>query len=474
MTNWASVLIPAAAVPGGTFDIHVLLGLGSGGIFRSDLSLHDFITRFSPNAPATVANRQHRWCELLDRAGGAAALPALLEKPVFQSQYPPTYLHYQCPIFDRLQSSYDDVNFEVDLMRSTTFHRYSGLIFLGGDGLTYHRLISRLRQDPRRYLMTTPVIIPQLGEHPHGTHHVLHGGWRLWWPLLAVFASIVGNKQVVADPEVSVFNQHEHFLRICVRACAEYVVDISATGSDYHTPAHFLLAADANLSFAYVCQFLYLYGFMYLQMRDAIRQNQSALLDLIWCENLATARASGKSNYSVMSVIRIYWGIALREPLNSIYHSLRTLRWIHTHVGWDMFIEVLNCIIRSAVSSNVTQDFLRKFISQLNFTSVVNRALDSIIKANRECDKAKAKNIDQDVALIKDFLRASIGSNWGQATTPSEANLLNVDTANWGGQRNARQHTPWAQMDRAMSGDHNYRTYVEEKLTEYCPWHKWQ
>ena len=194
---------------------------------------------------------------------------------------------------------------------------------------------------------------------------------------MAVFARIVGNNQVVEDPEVSVFNEHEHFLRICVRACAKYVVEISATGSDYHIPANFLLAADANLSFAYICQFLFLYGFMFLQMRDAIRQNQSAILYLIWCENLATARASGKSNYSVMSVIRIYWGIALREPLYAIYHSLRTLRWIHTHVGWDMFIEVLNCIIRSAVASNVTHDFLRKFISQLNFTSIVNRALDS-------------------------------------------------------------------------------------------------
>ena len=84
-----------------------------------------------------------------------------------------------------------------------------------------------------------------------------------------------------------------------------------------------------------------------------------------------------------MSVIRVYWGIALREPLHSIYHQIRTLRWLHTHVGWDMFIEVLNGIIRSSVAANVTQDFLRKFISQLNFTSVVNRALDKIIKANR-------------------------------------------------------------------------------------------
>ena len=251
------------------------------------------------------------------------------------------------------------------------------------------------------------------------------------------------------------------------------MVEISATGSTYHPPAPFLAAADANLSFAYVCQFLYLYGFMFLQMRDAVRENNSELLDKIWCENLSTARAAGKSNYSIMSVIRVYWGIALREPLHSIYHQIRTLRWLHTHVGWDMFIEALNGIIRSSVAANVTQDFLRKFISQLNFTSVVNRALDKIIKARREPDAAKAKDIDQDVAAIKDFLRASIGHNSASATAPSDANLLNIDTADWGGGRNPRQHTPWAKMARAMSGEQDYREYVPAKLGEYCPWHRW-
>jgi len=175
-----------------------------------------------------------------------------------------------------------------------------------------------------------------------------------------------------------------------------------------------------------------------------------------------------------MSIIRVYWGIALREPLNTIYHSLRTLRWIHTHVGWDMFIEVLNAMIRSNVAANVTQDFLRKFISQLNFTSVVNRALDNIMKANRERDMAKQKNIDTDVAMIKEFLRAALGSTWTQVTVASEANLLNVDMSNWGGGRNPRAHTPWAQMARAMSGDHDYRAYVTEKLGGYCKWHQWQ
>ena len=139
-----------------------------------------------------------------------------------------------------------------------------------------------------------------------------------------------------------------------------------------------------------------------------------------------------------------------------------------------MFIEALNLVIRTSVASNITQDFLCKFISQLNFTSRVNRGLDAIVKANRARDDAKMKNIDRDVALIKEFLRASIGRDWAQATAPSDDNLLNVDVTNWGGGRNPRAHTPWAQMARAMSGEHGYGQYVRDKMGEYCPWHTWQ
>ena len=60
--------------------------------------------------------------------------------------HPRTYLHYHDPIFDRLQSSYDDVNFEIDLMRGTIYHRYSGVIFLGGDA---KQIVSATRQKQR-------------------------------------------------------------------------------------------------------------------------------------------------------------------------------------------------------------------------------------------------------------------------------------------------------------------------------------
>ena len=157
MTNWASVFLPAATAPGGGVDIIAMLR--TGGIFRNDLALSDFLDLFSPVSVELLSNKRRRWSQCLERA----AAGTLWCKEAYASPYPPTMFHWHNPIFDRLQSSYEDVNFELDLMRSSNYHRYSHAIQIGGDGLSYMRLIHRLAQDPQRYLRTKPVIIPRLG-----------------------------------------------------------------------------------------------------------------------------------------------------------------------------------------------------------------------------------------------------------------------------------------------------------------------
>lgn len=465
MTNWASVLIPADAVPAG-FDIDAVLA--AGGIFRTDRRLVDFADLFDPASLEIIQHQQARWREYL----GKATAGTLLDKPDYDSPFPPTHFHWHPPIRERLQSSYDDVNFEIDTMRTSVYHQYSKVLFLGGDGLSYMRLIHRLKQDPRRYMETTPIIIPQLGEHPHGTFHVLHGCWRLWWPLLEKFAHVAKNKQVRADPIISAFNEHEHFMRICARACAEYVVEISATGSDYRVVGHFLRAAERNLSFAYVCYFLHLAAFPFLQMRNAVRQNDSDTLDLIWREFLATGRTSlaNKTNYSQMSIVRVYWGWALVPPMQAVYRNVRTLRHLFTHVGWDWPIEYLNLLIREGVQANITWEQIEKFIRRLNFTAIVNRGLDAVFRRFRRAEKATDRDVDTTVEAIKDFLRESIGTTFSEATTASDDNLLDLDLTNWGGSRYARREAPWAQMAREMADVHEH---VTDEVKDMCRWHRW-
>jgi hypothetical protein len=478
MTNWCWASIAANAVPP-NLDLRSMVR--STGIFRDELVLDEFVDLFAMKNASIVSNQQRRWIRYLD----AAARQDFDVKPTFTSPYPPTHFEWKDPILDRLQSSYEDVNFEIDHIRK---HAPEGTlaIQLGMDGLSFQRTISRLAQSPRFYLRKFPIIIPRLGEHPHGTYHVLHGDWRIWWPLIEKAAVVVNNKQVKTDPNVSDFNESEHFIRILTRACSLYVLEISRTGSSYRLAAHFLNAADHNLSFAYICQFLYLNAFKFKQMRDSVRTNDSKTLDLIWRENLASARAAkkhnaageatsaGKTNYALMSVVLIYWGVALLEPLQTAFHNTRTVRWVHSHVGWDMVIEMLNLLVKQSVVANITHDLIRKFIRRLNFTWVVHRALEAILKENRQRDEATLKDIDADVQLLLEWLRTSIGTTYAEATKPSDDNLLNLDMSRWGGDRtpaNRRNGAPWKQRERAMV---DYRTYVRGKLAMYCPWAMWQ
>lgn len=480
MTNWASVNLPADSAPNCTPQALAAVRARRSGIFREDVSLSAFVRSFSIIAPATIANQHERWRHYLQLASNGE----LDKRPSFVSPYPPTHFIWQPPIKDRLQSSYEDVNFEMNYIRRQPQHADSQVLELGGDGLTYMRIIARIAQNPQFYLFKreSPALLPRLGEHPHGTYHVLHGEWRLWWPLIERAAVIVKNKQVVQDPNVTEFNQSEHFIRILTEACAKYVVEISRTGTDYRMTAQFLRAADANLSFAYVCQFLFLFGFKYKQMRDSVRTNDSATLDLIWRESLASLRAAskhggtreqGKTNYATMCVVLAYWGVALVEPLATAYHRSRTLRLIDAHVGWDMPIEYLNRLIGESVVSNITHELIAKFLRNLNFTHVVHRALNMIVKRNREPDAAKLKKIKTDVDLLLDWLRKSIGTTYAQATAPSNDNLLGVDMSRWGGNRTAaakRANTPWAKRAAVMV---EYGDYVRSKMRIYCHWQRW-
>ena len=234
----------------------------------------------------------------------------------------------------------------------------------------------------------------------------------------------------------------------------------------------FLDASEQNLSFAYVVFFLYTFGFKYLDYRQAVRRNRSKHLDLLWRENLASMRTAkaNKTNYRQMAVILIYWGSALVEPLQSFYHNTRTVRWIMSHVGWDMPIEKLNMWIKESVVANISRWQICQFIRRLNFMQHVMRCIRSLVFWRRERDTSTPKEIRADVDLIKEFLRKLIGTTYGAATQPSDANLLGVDMADWGGQRRARECAPFVQLRHGQNG---YREYVRKQIAKLCPWHHW-
>ena len=64
-----------------------------------------------------------------------------------------------------------------------------------------------------------------------------------------------------------------------------------------------------------------------------------------------------------------------------------------------------------------------------------------------------------------------IGTTFQECTVRSDENLLEVDSATWGGMRHMRENTPWKQMERSMK---DHRAYVRDHLGRLCHWHRWQ
>lgn len=171
------------------------------GIFRNDLSLDKFSRSFYLNEPDIVANQRKRWVDFLKAAANGRLLDRPNSKPLWQP-----YKIYQEPMFDRLQSSYADVEYELSVM--TRAHRALPFLFGAGDGLSLMRINHLLANHPDKYIDQTPCVIPIQGEHPHGLFHVMHGEWRLYKPFIMWCATQLGNRQVIEDPNVSVFNMH--------------------------------------------------------------------------------------------------------------------------------------------------------------------------------------------------------------------------------------------------------------------------
>ena len=77
----------------------------------------------------------------------------------------------------------------------------------------------------------------------------MHCEWRLHRQFIMWCADVVGNKQVIEDPNVSVFNSHRFFfLNVLTRACAEYISFVATLpgADDLSDPQSFMAKADKN------------------------------------------------------------------------------------------------------------------------------------------------------------------------------------------------------------------------------------
>lgn len=393
-------------------------------------------------------------------------------------------MRFNQPIFNKLQSSYEDVEFELDVFRQAEHHKDSLVIFAGGDGASIMRMEWSIARNADKYLRQTPILIPVRGDHPHGTHHINHACWRLWYPFLQPLLNAMDYVYQQPDFGVKESKHFEFATNICMRAVAEFVDEVAhgAAPVGYDQPAQFMAIAERNIDAAYCVHFLYDYAFLYHQIRRSIRVGDHARIDLCWREALTTfhTREANKTQYSPMTIMHIYRSQALCDPLRELHNNMRCLA-LSSHpdsmVGWDMPIEKQNFCIRQDVHPP-NEENITNYVAGLSFTSKVSDGLRDVWRHNRAAYKPReTKEVSMDVDKIKLWLYSTPiheeGRNcplpctlWEKFTTPSDrCQIL---------QSGANHQTPWTKMHRCMfptaPGAEGYQDFIRRHLGTHVTW----
>ena len=467
MTNWFYCRLPRhLAAPG--FDAHALASRSS--FFRTDRSLSQFCRSFYLDSDEVAANRSARWTKWLRAIQNGVHL----QRPAVRPAWRPQKI-YQPPIFDRLQSSYEDVRFELNEMRNALpGYRF---LFVAGDGLSLMRMNHLLKHESDKYFDNSPAIIPIQGEHPHGLFHGMHCQWRLYRPFIMKCASVVGNNQVKSDPSVSDLNVTRFFLLVVLtRACGEYLLEICRGNpfADWDDPGPFMAKAEANTNFDWLCHFLHDCSFFVLEFLESVRGFESRKIDVLWREFFSAAHTdtAHKTQYVGMAILRTFWGQAMLPELDELYHRIRSVpSGDHdgSGVGWDWPIENLNGAIKSHVDMHVSEEQINKFVSNWALLEEVQRHMREILYSNRAERHWRGRDVDEDVKALIKFFRENIGATWEEATSAAKPGTSVTEGSD-------RQVRPWKEIERVMArrgsdAPHAYiRDYVLEMTGDFFDW----
>ena len=174
-------------------------------------------------------------------------------------------------------------------------------------------------------------------------------------------------------------------------------LDKSGGGPDIEDMGPFLAECTINNDLQWLSRFLADFGFLYWYLRQAIRSNDSATIDLTWRESISFMHTTlaNKTQYAPMAVMRVFWAEALCPTLAQVYHKNRTLSMLGlrgSNVGYDMWQEKGNLFI----SQNVirpSQERIATFLHELNFTGHVSRNMEKVLLSERKRDGAKMVKI---------------------------------------------------------------------------------
>eukprot|EP00965_Chrysotila_dentata_P052943 1755821-Pleurochrysis_carterae.AAC.1 len=158
MTNWATLSSAALALTAHQSQCHRWVRCTSSPLdhmFKRGFDKYQVIDLCHPKHTDITQNQSRRWVDNLQEI----AASRFFKRP----SYTPSHTHelyYHEPIWEKLQSSYADVEGALNIMRVHPKHKHCLFMLVGCDaGLAVHRINHTITRLARICLQTAPAII---------------------------------------------------------------------------------------------------------------------------------------------------------------------------------------------------------------------------------------------------------------------------------------------------------------------------
>ena len=173
-----------------------------------------------------------------------------------------------------------------------------------------------------------------------------------------------------------------------------------------------------------------------------------------------------------MSIMRVFWGLALAPELDALYHRIRTIPSGNSPgsgVGWDMSVEMLNAAIKGHVQHQVSHTQISNFLANWALLESVQERLRDYVYSGRQNARRASHHADatDDVKSLVAIFKRAIGVTWAAATTPNPTSHVTEGPQ--------RRSVPWHEVQARMSrsGADAPHAEIRRHVTPLTPFFTW-
>ena len=235
-----------------------------------------------------------------------------------------------------------------------------------GDGQTYCRTIQDMCDRPHEYAW----LIPLLGEWHFGGPHVLMAIHLLWF--LAFICHIVAGmgyeKSIKRNWTVEQYSHYDNFYQLLIWRLSVRVQHVVPRHL-LSNPHRLFVLTRRNLTATLALTFLFRFALPWLRLRQAVRANKRADIDIMHVITYHWFRATPNAKiwYSIITVVAMAIRHAMNPEVARVWESMGCMSLTgKVHVAYDFGNEKLNRMFSQLVGSNPTREKLINAASLIN------------------------------------------------------------------------------------------------------------